>query len=737
MMSGIRAGRAFGLVGLAIAAALLIGPARAGAAKYAVAQCGWHIGNDADWSDSTGGQKFRPDSYCITPAGADPFDGTHMKSFTVDSAGTVSGTRFARWRWVAPPGTGIVNVRATWWHALHDGFEHRIGTGTGNGGFDVFAAASASDTVPREFAVGFTTPRPVLESRLLCARPEDRSCDLGPQSFSTVRALTITLQDDLAPQPSLAGELVQPAWQRGSRTLLFGATDAGSGLRFAETLVDGARAVLTEHACEKAMIGGEWRGTRMRPCATTVNGSQGIATTLFSDGPHSLQHCAEDFAGNRSCTPPRQLLIDNTAPAAPWQLALAGGEGWRRGNDFDAAWVNPGQGAASAIAAASYRIRGPEGYDSGVRMLARDGVAALPDLTVPAAGAYRLSVWLRDAAGNEDPANAATVPLLFDDVAPSVAFAAAQDPAQPETVKAPVADADSGPASGRILYRRSGTSGWVALPTELRASGAGGELVAHFPSDHLAPARYELRAEVSDAAGNEAASTSRADGTQMVLRAPLKENTTLFARLRSGRRGGDRLTVPFAARPWLLGRLIGADGAGIGGRELRVAVRPARGAFARARILSLRTGPHGGFRLRLGPGPSRRLRVAFAGSDSLAASASRPLQLRVRGALSFRVAAARLRTGDLLRMSGRVFTRGTAVPRRGKLVAIQYFERAARSWRPVMVVRTDHGGRFRARYRFRYISGSARIRLRAALPPEERWPYANGASPPALVRVSG
>ena len=59
------------------------------------------------WADTTGGAKFRPDAYCVPPAGGDPFDGAHMKSFTRDGQGTVSGTRFARWRWEAPPGTGI------------------------------------------------------------------------------------------------------------------------------------------------------------------------------------------------------------------------------------------------------------------------------------------------------------------------------------------------------------------------------------------------------------------------------------------------------------------------------------------------------------------------------------------------------------------------------------------------------------------------------------------------------
>ena len=118
-------------------------PGRRGRGKYAVAQCGWYVGADADWADTTGGAKFRPDAYCVPPAGADPFDGAHLKSFTRDGQGTVSGTRFARWRWTAPPGTGITQVRGTWWHALHDGIEQRLGVDAGNGGFDPFAGAAA------------------------------------------------------------------------------------------------------------------------------------------------------------------------------------------------------------------------------------------------------------------------------------------------------------------------------------------------------------------------------------------------------------------------------------------------------------------------------------------------------------------------------------------------------------------------------------------------------------------
>ena len=55
----------------------------------------------------------------------------------------------------------------------------------------------------------------------------------------------------------------------------------------------------------------------------------------------------------------------------------------------------------------------------------------------------------------------------------------------------------------------------------------------------------------------------------------------------------------------------------------------------------------------------------------------------------------------------------------------------------MLVTRSDHAGRFRARYRFRYLSGAARIRLRAVALPEERWPYAPGASRSLTVSVNG
>jgi hypothetical protein len=752
-MSGTRGG--FGRIvamGVALALALLLLVAKeASAGKYAVAQCGWYVGADASWADTTGGTKFRQDGWCVPPPTQDPFDGAHLKSFTREGQSTVSGTRYARWRWEAPAGTGITQVRGTWWHALHDGMEQRLGVGNSGGGFDVFASAAATDTTPREFVAGFNPGRPAFEDRLLCAKVESKWCSLEPGSWSAIRALTITVEDDQAPAAGLGGDITTGGWRRGTQEFNFWGTDTGGGVRFGETDVDGARVNLTEYSCAKVSIGGEWRATQMRPCSLGASGSATVDTTRFSDGPHGIHHCATDFAGNGGCTPDRTFYVDNNPPAHPRNLALSGGEGWRRTNDFDLSWANPDQGVASAIGGAAWRIEGPAGYDSGVKFTPGHDLSSLQNLFVPHAGAYTLSIWLRDEAGNEAAPSAVSLPLRFDDVPPGVAF----DP--PATggenqgqIGAQISDTHSGPAGGEIHYRRLGSDQWTELPSKFQPGSAAGsaQLSAHLPGD-LAPGTYVFRADAVDGAGNTASTTRRADGVEMVeqvtgpsaavgrAQQAALGKARIFARLGWHGHVGTELTVPFRAGATLSGRLVDADGAGLAGRTLRVVSRPSRGALRHAHVDTVETGPHGGFGLRLAAGPSRRIAVAFPGEARLDGAGRRPLRLRVRGGIDLEVAPQALHTEEDVRFSGRVRTLGAPLPRRGKLVAIQYYEEAAKRWRPVLVTRTDHSGRFHAGYRFRYISGTASIRLRAAALPEERWPYAPGASRPVTVRVTG
>ena len=744
-MSGSRVGigrlLAIGIA-LGVALLLLLAAGEARAAKYSVAQCGWYVGADASWGDTTGGAKFRPDSFCVPGPPADPFDGSHLKSFTRGGQGTVSGTRFAHWRWTAPPGTTISQVRGTWWHALHDGLEQRLGSVDAGGGFTPFVGAAGTDVAPREFVAGFPPGVAAFEDRLLCARGEDKWCSLDPESWSALRALTITVEDNAVPSAWMGGSLTDGGWRRGTETLAVGGSDTGAGIRWGDTTLDGARVALTEYPCEKAQIGGEWRATRMQPCQTGVSATQTIATASFSDGPHTLGHCSWDFGANIGCAAPRTILIDNDPPAHPRSPLLAGGEGWRRSNDFDLAWANPDQGPASPVGGASWRVTGSAGYDTGARFAPGRDRTTLADLAVPAAGAYSLMVWLRDEAGNEAPASAVTVPLRFDDLAPRLAFTTAAEAAVPERIVAAVEDPLSGPASGQILYRRSDSPKWLELPTKLLGGATAGSASLSAPTPELGPGTYLFRAEATDAAGNSAVTTLRADGTQMAVQklAPARiarAKVRLFAQLAGhGRRRGDSLTVSFGAAARLSGRLTGADGAPVAGRELQVVSRPSRGALAPPATATVPTDERGDFELALGPGPSRQVTVSFDGDAGLEAASRRPLDLRVRSGVSLQASPLALRTGQSLRLSGRVADEQAPIPRRGKLVAIQYLEAATGRWRPVLVTRSDHDGRFRARYRFRYVSATAAIELRATALAEEGWPYAPGSSAPLTVRVT-
>jgi hypothetical protein len=335
------------------------------------------------------------------------------------------------------------------------------------------------------------------------------------------------------------------------------------------------------------------------------------------------------------------------------------------------------------------------------------------------------------------------VPLRLDDLKPEVAFAAEEPEGQ---LRADVTDPHSGPHSGQILYRRVDAPSWTELPTKLVPSQDPTDAALLAPMPELGFGTYVFRVDAKDAAGNTASSTLRADGTQMAIRrvppphvprSP-KAKSRLFARLRGGHGRGDSLTVPFGASALLSGRLTrAADGAGIGDREIRVVSRPSRGALVPSGAATARTGEQGGFELRLPPGPSRRVTVVFAGDGALEPSSREALELRVRSGVSLRAAPRTLRTGEVVRLSGKVKSSAAPIPRRGKLVAIQYLEEATHRWRPVLVTRSDHHGRFRAHYRFRYVTGRAAIRIRATALAEERWPYAPGSSPPVAIRVQG
>jgi len=345
------------------------------------------------------------------------------------------------------------------------------------------------------------------------------------------------------------------------------------------------------------------------------------------------------------------------------------------------------------------------------------------------------------------------VAIYVDNSPPTVEFGAAPE----GQVVATVSDAFSGPAGGTIAMRRADSDSWTDLPTTVEH---GGTLRALLPE--LGGGTFFFRATATDAAGNSGSAQLRASGSAVEIRRQLAgagdgsgpaarggrrgargrgRATRLAARLVRGGGGrdggGSSLTVDFGTAVEVRGRLTDGRGAAVAHRPVVVVARPTAAIGTppwRRRVLTDRAGD---FALRLPPGTSRTVLVAFHGGGGLRPAQGRPLALKVRAAVTLTAVPPRLRTGDSVTLSGRVRPGPARIARRGKLVTIQYLERASGAWRPALVVRTDARGRFRDRYRFRYVTGAARIRLRATALPEAGWPYAAGSSPPVTVEVQG
>ena len=127
--------------------------------------------------------------------------------------------------------------------------------------------------------------------------------------------------------------------------------------------------------------------------------------------------------------------------------------------------------------------------------------------------------WATDRAGNASARGAATIKV--DRTPPETVAFEAPDPADPTRVSVVASDATSGVAGGRVELRRTGAATWSRLPSSLDR----GRIVARVDDATLRAGAYELRAVVSDVAGNESVGTTRADGAPATVTLPLRRTT--------------------------------------------------------------------------------------------------------------------------------------------------------------------------------------------------------------------
>jgi len=538
---------------------------------------------------------------------------------------------------------------------------------------------------------------PVPDAYTLEAWLENESGQSGPHSTAVLRFDNVT-----PPPPGLAPP---PGWIKGTDPASIhldqpGAPPPLSGI--------GGYAISID------------RGSGSQPCTQVdaclagdldLTGDEGgeISLGTLPEGVHFVRAVTVSGSGVPSGVATATVRVDAGGPAVSLDGVPAG-------------WSNrPLQIAARAADALSgMAAGGPLGPFTAIAVDGGAPARAFGDAVstwVVGSGPHPVEYFARDAAGNVGDTKTAVVRI--DEDPPRVAFAAAQDPSEPERIEATVSDPLSGPSldRGSIGIRLAGTRArFEQLPTR----NAGDRLIAHWDSDSYPPGKYELIATGYDAAGNSAAGTDRARGGRMVLVNPLKAQVELTTGL-AGRR--------FA------GRLRRTGVGPLSGRDVVVTETFAAGSKPRQRITVVGTDHRGAFALRLKPGPSRDVVARFAGTPLLSRAAGRSAHLEAPTRVRLQSSASTARVGGRpVVFSGTVAHRGAAPNAVAGLPIELQFRFRGGAWSEFRTVETDARGHFRYRYRFSDDdSRGVRFRFRAYAKGREGWPYGPGTSRPVSV----
>jgi hypothetical protein len=509
------------------------------------------------------------------------------------------------------------------------------------------------------------------------------------------------------------------------------ATEPLSGIRGYAVAVD---SMLGREPCA--------RPDRCSDAETDLHGGAENDVLVIPELPEGTSHVsavAVSGSGMRSATTGRAVLrVDETDPVTRLSGAPAGWVDHPLTLTATATDPGPTSGSGSGMVVDG---TGPAPFTA-IRIDGAAPVVAAGDQVstqVIGEGAHRVAFYARDLAGNVDDGGntngipnrpPSTVLVRIDRTPPAVAFLNAQDPLDPELIRARVVDPLSGAdlARGWIGVRRGGSGDpFLPLPP---APSPPGELRARWDSDAHPPGEYEFVATGYDRAGNATTTTRRADGGAMVLTNPLKTPTALPA----GFGGATTRAVPYGRGVLLSGRLTSGHGEPLAHAPVRIVER-FDGDILAPRESTVWSDASGGFVARLAAGPSREAVAVFDGSPTLTRASSHPLRLAVRSAVSLRASSAQARVGGPpLVFHGRVAAAPGTIPPAGKSVQLQ-FRLAGLPWSEFRTVQTDRRGRFRYAYRFSDDdSRGARFRFRAYAPAQDGWPYEPAGSLPIVVR---
>lgn len=385
--------------------------------------------------------------------------------------------------------------------------------------------------------------------------------------------------------------------------------------------------------------------------------------------------------------------------------------------------------------------------DDTERIRTRGDVA---DVSVADDGTHVIAYQAVDAAGNESAEQVAEIRV--DRTAPELVVFEDQQPDDPRRVVVAAADRTSGLQGGQIELRRIGDTEWKPLGT----SRDGGRFSAMINDESLGEGIYELRARVTDAAGNEATGDRRRDGSPArfdpaSLRADTKLETAFEVKGTPKKKKCKRvkgrkkcsttkatppsrarsLKVAFGQSAIVRGSL--RDGAsGLADAVVDVYSKPKADGSAFVPVGSVRTDGRGDFVYKANSGTGRVLSFRYAGTPTYRGSADE-LTLLVGASATLRVNRKRARNGETVNFTGALKTRPLAGAK--KALLLQAFYR--RRWRTFASPTTDKKGRWKYRYRFEATRGRVVYRFRVIVPAGADYPYEKATSKAVSVTVSG
>lgn len=187
----------------------------------------------------------------------------------------------------------------------------------------------------------------------------------------------------------------------------------------------------------------------------------------------------------------------------------------------------------------------------------------------------------------------------------------------------------------------------------------------------------------------------------------------------------------YGSRVTINGWLGTTGGNALAGRSVRIMAAPTLSGAAFKDVATAVTRTNGSWTARLPAGPSRRVKVVYGGSGTIAPATSELVHVTVPASLSLGLSSHATGWGDTIEISGELH--GGFVPPDGELVSLHIGWTGGSA--EIGQVYARRQGRFSTPYTFLRGTGTQTYRIWATTARESDYPYAPGASGKSTITV--